>query len=212
MGKQEARLKEGTEHESRIGEFRTKYNLGVEELAKICECSKTNIVRLQNGTMSPFYERARTIKGTSYNVGDVRPYVEKMSFLFAMTVPELFPRYACEFDRKDNLLVYLEEMVDINDEGSTVNNINNKLVFEKFWGKLDSWLTPREKDVLEKRFLDGLILEDIGKEYGTGRERIKQIRNKALKRTRGRLGSTLELKKFKEDLKSCIIIYKFRKK
>jgi len=49
-----------------------------------------------------------------------------------------------------------------------------------------SELTPREQKILEMRFglLDGVAhtLEEVGKEFGVTRERIRQIEAKALER------------------------------
>lgn len=203
MGKHGARLSENIEHESRVGEFRVKYGFTVRELAKICKCNRDNIVGLQNGMTSPFYERSKRIGEIPYKVGEIKPYVETMAFLFETTISKLFPRYACEIDRKDNLLIYDGKKYDRSDEESTIDVINNKLVFKKFWKQIINKLTPREKDVLEKRFYDGLFLEEIAEDYHLSKESIRLIENKALRRIRGKLGSTIEFKKLGEDLKSC---------
>jgi hypothetical protein len=104
-------VKDGVEHESRIGEFREKYNISVDELARICGCGIDDISKLQNGMMSPFYEFSRKRDGVSYFPGDIRPYVEVMSAVFDASVSELFPRYSCEFDRQDNMTVILKDFL-----------------------------------------------------------------------------------------------------
>jgi len=203
MGRNGARLDENVEHESRIAEFRVKYDITVRELADMCGCSNEDVVDLQNGTISPFYEKPTTRNGISYKTGDVRPYVGTMAFIFETTVSKLCPRYACEIDRKNNLLVRNDGSHDISDEESTIDAINNKLVFEKLRKPMDDWLTSREKEVLKKRFYNDLGLETIGKDYGITMEAIRQTEEKAIRRIRGRLGNTL-LKKLSKDLRSCL--------
>ncbi|MCD4771655.1 hypothetical protein K8R30_04560 [archaeon] len=203
MGKRGARLDEKVEHESRIAEFRVKYGFTVKELAEICECSIDETIGLQNGTASPLYEKDVTVNETSYKIGDTKPYVKTMAFLFGMTVSELFSKYACEIDRRDNFLIYDDENHDISDEKSVIDAINNKLVFKKFWEQMNNKLTPREIDVLKKRFYSELELDEIAEDYVVTGARIEQIEKKALRKIRGNLRRSSRLEELGEDLKSC---------
>ena len=203
MGKRGARLDEKVEHESRIAEFRVKYDLTVGQLAEVCECSIDDVVGLQNGTISPLYGKDVIVNETSYKIGDTKPYVETMAFIFGMTVSELFSRYACEIDQRDNFVIYDGKGPDRSDEGSAIDAINNKLVFKKFWGQIDNRLTSKEIDVLEKRFYNELELDEIAEYYAVTGERIRQIRDKALQKTRGILKRSSRLERLGKDLRSC---------
>jgi transcriptional regulator with XRE-family HTH domain len=203
MGKRGARLDEKVEHESRIAEFRVKYNLTVGQLAEVCECSIEDVAGLQNGTISPLYEKDVRVNGVSYKIGDTKPYVKTMAFIFGMPVSELFSRYACEIDRRDNFVVYDGRGPDRSDEGSAIDTINNKLVFKKFWEQMDNKLTLRETDVLKKRFYNELELGNIAEDYAVTKERIRQIRDKTLLKTRGILRRSSRLEELGKDLKSC---------
>lgn len=59
---------------------------------------------------------------------------------------------------------------------------------------LDS-LTMRERQVLGMRYQNDMLLEDIGKEIGCGRERVRQIEAKALRKLRN--------PKISKPLKQC---------
>lgn len=43
-------------------------------------------------------------------------------------------------------------------------------------------LSPREYKLLKMRFRDGMCLEEVGKEFGVTRERIRQIEGKVIQK------------------------------
>ena len=61
-----------------------------------------------------------------------------------------------------------------------------------------SFLTPREKVVLEGYYVKGYTLEAIGLQFGVTRERIKQILNKAIRRMKH--PSRLDILKYGKEL------------
>lgn len=77
---------------------------------------------------------------------------------------------------------------NVGDDYDLLADVENKMLREELESKLDD-LTARERRVIELRF--GLVgkgktLEEVGKEFGCNRERIRQIESKALKRLRHR--------------------------
>lgn len=50
------------------------------------------------------------------------------------------------------------------------------------------FLTPRELDIITKRYMNGLTLKEVGDELGMTRERIRQIEGNALNRIRRSMG------------------------
>ena len=65
--------------------------------------------------------------------------------------------------------------------------VSSKILSEELRKVVES-LNPREKKIIEMRFglIDGVThtLEEVGKEFGITRERVRQIEAKALERMR----------------------------
>lgn len=86
-----------------------------------------------------------------------------------------------------NLENTLNNLINNNFVDEEVNKLKEDLVFEP----LDtSLLTPREEAVLEQRE-KGLTLEQVGKNFGVTRERIRQIETKAHRKILARLRTRL---------------------
>ena len=81
------------------------------------------------------------------------------------------------------------ELLDfIEDESASVENVNFKKALKKDMNDVLSTLSPREKMVIIRRFgLDGgkiKTLEEVGKEFGVTRERIRQVEAQTLRKLR----------------------------
>lgn len=79
----------------------------------------------------------------------------------------------------------LEESLSLSDNSKMEKELYNKFKYDHLYLQLEK-LKPKEKEILIKRF--GLLgeksmtLEEIGKEIGLTRERVRQIEEKALRR------------------------------
>lgn len=86
-------------------------------------------------------------------------------------------------EENDTVGDFVEDIKFVNPETSFLNG-ENKIVINAV---LDT-LTKREGDILRKRFgletNKTMTLEEVGKEYGLTKERIRQIENKALQKLR----------------------------
>ncbi len=87
-------------------------------------------------------------------------------------------------DEKDGTLAeFIEDEKSLSPSDFTARNLLRKRLEE-----VSSILSPREKRILEMRFgLDdgtSKTLEEVGKEFGVTRERIRQIQSKALEKMR----------------------------
>lgn len=51
---------------------------------------------------------------------------------------------------------------------------------EDFWDRVNKWLQPRLQQVIELRYREGMILEEVGEVMGITRERVRQLEAKAL--------------------------------
>jgi transcriptional regulator with XRE-family HTH domain len=55
---------------------------------------------------------------------------------------------------------------------------------KEFVESMMSEISPKERGVIERRFFDGLALDEVGKEMGVTRERVRQIEGKAIRKMR----------------------------
>ena len=82
--------------------------------------------------------------------------------------------------------VTLGDLIADDSEGSPIENIHQEQVSKKVSDIL-STLEAREADILRRRFGIGTraqTLEEVGKDYGLSKERIRQIEEKAMRKLR----------------------------
>jgi len=70
-----------------------------------------------------------------------------------------------------------EQVFDILNGNYFMRNLELKYDLDKLLNKLNK----REKSVLEKRYYQGMTIEEIGNIYGLSNERIRQIEAKGLR-------------------------------
>ena len=92
----------------------------------------------------------------------------------------------------------MEEVSNIADEGTpSPEKMETDVQMQNLLGEQVGRLTPREATILRRRFgidCDEHTLEEVGKEFGVTRERIRQIEAMALRKLRhpGRTGHLRE--------------------
>jgi RNA polymerase sigma factor (sigma-70 family) len=111
----------------------------------------------------------------------------------SMTDPERYRKIHAVLSEKgkkkdflDKETVPLEYVYDLADDGLTAEDAVNLSELKTEITKILAKLTPREEQVLRKRFGIGLktdyTLEEIGKGFSVTTERIRQIEAKALRK------------------------------
>lgn len=82
-------------------------------------------------------------------------------------------------NKKKKTTIYPDDLIKtIFGENSTFV----KELFEKWLEETINRLTPREAKVIMHRYKDGWTLEEIAREYGVTRERIRQIVSRGIRK------------------------------
>mgnify|MGYP004509733835 CR=1 FL=1 len=86
--------------------------------------------------------------------------------------------------KDDDTITLMDTIIDdtANTEADTVEEMTLSEVFPTVKKLLEN--KPKRYNVLEMHYRDGISLSDIGKRYGYSRERIRQIKESALKQLR----------------------------
>ena len=82
----------------------------------------------------------------------------------------------------DEVSLDSDSVKNIQSEGSEEKNVAQIGAVKE----LSDILTPREKDVINRRYYENQTLEEVGKVYSVTRERIRHIEIRALRRMRRR--------------------------
>jgi RNA polymerase sigma factor (sigma-70 family) len=94
-------------------------------------------------------------------------------------------------NRTKNKYTSIEEEVPAKETNGNLDEPDKKQVVGEFLNEL----TGRSLDILKKRHLKGMTLEEIGNEYGISKERVRQIIESALKKIRE---NSLLIKKYED--------------
>ena len=78
--------------------------------------------------------------------------------------------------------VHLAGILPVHQEAFSPDDILLRLSAEEVWATCQAKLSPRDRAILEARYLGCLTCEQVGKEWGVTRERCRQIEAKALRR------------------------------
>ena len=167
-----------------------KSGLTQEEYAKSLGFNVNVLSQLITLRGSPWYYH-------SYRHGEPRPQAEKLALHIGIPFDELFPRslYALrellpvEFLSRRYVSTELVPLIEARNVRTLENpsTLYERKELEELVKNSLSSLTPREENVIKMRFgLEGkeCTLEEIGKSFACGRERIRQIEGKALRKLR----------------------------
>jgi len=118
----------------------------------------------------------------------LRTMPRKLAEFFMCEPTELFPEeiwYAALTETYKSVQITSEELhFYLPSERGGINLLEKQLDEEKVMGLVGELLTGRETKVLKMRFIGGNTYEEVGREFGVSRERIRQIETKALRKLR----------------------------
>ncbi len=155
------------EFENKINEVRMEMGYTIKKLAEKCGCSPSSILSLCQGTTGPLDPRK----------GQLKKWVVKLCKTLKAKPAYLFPSDICDIARTELLPVQIIDIVH-------GYNKEDKQHFSKDLRDALATLTEREQKIMKKRYLEGYTLEKIAGEEGVTRERINQIKFKALRKLR----------------------------
>ena len=170
--------------ESTLSKYRIQKGYTEQQLAELTGTSQMLINGLSTGRIAPI--RFNT-------TGGVRPVVADLELILGVSAAKLFPAYICEIPD--------ENAVDGQSwTGEYTNTASQDLAdsFGRFHDENEKrkslmteirGLPSRYKIVIVERFYGGKTLEEIGKIFNVGSERIRQMEKKAMRRLRERMSS-----------------------
>ena len=174
MRKNEPYERPHVEHEGNINDFRLALGLTYRELADRAGCWPGEISSLNAGLISPIDRN-----------GKPRPTAQRLMNFFGCSIADLFPRYVCDFSRKNTLT---DDQVAgiLHGRVPTVEDADERMEIEHALSRLPA----RLRDVLVSRFFRGETLEEIGLRHGITREWCRQIERTALQKMKKYLLAT----------------------
>lgn len=168
------------EKESNLDDFRLAAGLFIREVCKQAGVRPSAYSSLNSGISAPFNAR-----------GELSPSAKKLCTFFNAEPSDLFPRYACDFRRLKEPLVYAQAVdmgfgkpVVLDDPADRYEQLED---IQRLHATLHT-LDPREEEVLHMRFgfneYAEHTLDEIAEKFDISRERARQIEKKALNRLR----------------------------
>ncbi len=146
--------------------------------------------------------RARLIGATGTKMSDADRRIVAAELRVPLAAVERMEAHLSGPDRSLNATVGQDESDELQDflvdgDPSPEENVTRLLDHRtqaKWLRQALGELTPREREVISRRFLmeDRTTLADIGRTYGVTKERIRQIESKALAKLRDVLGDRVE--------------------
>ena len=116
------------------------------------------------------------------------------------TIEDIFP-YNCIIAATNYCVSGIAVMAYYEDSDEEFDMSYRNITPAEFSSVFNNSLNYREQAVLELRYRDGLVLDDVGKRFGITRERVRQIEHKALRKINFGLKSILAEKPNIEELK-----------
>lgn len=173
-------------------QIRVKNNLILEKMNKKGVSSVAELSRILNISPPTLFNLINMKKSAIKLLdGEWRDIVIRLCDFFVCTPEELFTerqKYAHGISKKEYFVAeaevnyYLEKMEE--NTLSLENRADQESLKQKVLPEVLSTLTPRERKVIECRFIDDMTLEKTGNIFNVNRERIRQIEARALRKLR----------------------------
>ncbi len=203
------RILSNREYESPLGQYRVEAGLKGRELEKLSGVANGIISSLQNGTMSPVYEKScggisvgfwkpDALKLTKV-LGNILKENYQLRYPFDKDIPEvtvedMFPRYACKVRRLEPTDEELnnasrseysmdarsaEEVYESIERSSKLKEIVEVSLMKRESATQES--NERAFDILKQRFFYGKTLDEVGEKYNISKDRVRQIEKSSIK-------------------------------
>jgi len=191
-GRYRPRLNKKKDYESKIGEYRIRQGLTVNELVKLADTNMGAFGGVQTGMTSPVYLRGK-------KAGTIKPWVQRLLDVCKCDMADAFPRYACKIDafslpdfqvNEIELSGYINSQVndilmsEYTKKMVTCDFVERRMIDARLWELCKRTLSFREYHVLLERFVENKTLDDVGASLNVSRERVRQIEARALRRLR----------------------------
>ena len=175
------------ERDNHLNNVRISRGYTQKELAKAVGISQGTIAMLCSSIIGPLYQ-------TGPRKYEVKPWVEKIAETLHVSVADLFPRDICDIARGFYTQYQIRDLLHSNRF-----NGNRKEELTIALNKVLSTLTPRERDILRLRYLEEMSLQEIGAWCSVGKERIRQVEARALRKLRHPSRGKILMPFFEED-------------
>ena len=146
----------------------------VKEVCLESKIPATMYHNLQNGMESPLYlvgKREGTVKG----------WVSRVLKTLDCTFAEAFPRYVCDLNKSK---LTDDQCADFLMSNYSLNGNKENIVNKDFVSYIMKSLTKKQKTAIYLIFFEECTLEEAGKYMNITRERVRQIKAKALRNLR----------------------------
>lgn len=124
-----------------------------------------------------------------YKNGKINPFIENLLDIFQCALNDLYTSEQLKLDLKGKKTTLELNHSEIKSlyfprEFESMEDLTNFKRLPNILNEVLDTLTPRESKVIKKRFFEDKTLEEVAKDLGVTRERIRQTEAKALRKLR----------------------------